>query len=197
MRAPSLEKFMDVCDVRFSCWQHDDQSEEHPLERMWIIRVASEIAFSAFASGHWRSVALKRNPMHILNSTCVMSPMEFGLGNFLLTVATKTVSTYRPDIGLVSSQVLSRTLVTCVVASVLNEFRQSEVHASKFRCIDCDGYIERKLLSFGNTFTSTIRRKSGRLFIVRRSFCADIPGSRSVWKKCASALRLHSRIVCA
>ena len=45
MGAPLPDKFMDVCDVRFSCRQHDDQSEEHPRERIWIIRVASEIAF--------------------------------------------------------------------------------------------------------------------------------------------------------
>ena len=36
---------MDVYNVTFACLQHDDQSEERSLERIWIIRVASEIAF--------------------------------------------------------------------------------------------------------------------------------------------------------
>ena len=39
----------------------------------------------------------------------------------------------------------------CVVAGVLNEVRQSGVHASKCSVIDCDGYIERTFLSIGNT----------------------------------------------
>ena len=40
-----------------------------------------------------------------------MSPMECGLGNFLLTVAKKTVSAYSRLLGWVSIQVLSRTLI--------------------------------------------------------------------------------------
>ena len=61
MRAPSPEQFMDVCDVGFTCRQHhDDQTAEHPIERIWIIRVASEIAFrpshpDTGALLHWRS----------------------------------------------------------------------------------------------------------------------------------------------
>ena len=136
-----------------------------------------------------RTLALCRiREKPILNSTCMLSPMENGLGNFLSTVARKIVSTYSRTLGWVTIQVLSRTLVTFVVAGVLNEFRQTEVLASNFRCLVATGTIERNLLSFGNTYTSTLRRKSGRLFIVRRSICADIPESRSVWKN----VRVHS-----
>ena len=61
-----------------------------------------------------------------MSSTFVMSPRERGLGNFLLTVAKKTVSAYSWLLGWVSIQVRPRTLVTSVVAGVLNEVRQSE-----------------------------------------------------------------------
>ena len=119
---------------------------------------------SASASAHWRSLTLEKNPIYMLNSTCVMSPMECGLGSFLLTVAIKTVSAHSRLLGWVSLQVLSRTLVTSVVAGVLNEVRQSRMHAS-FSVFDCDECSERKLLSFCNTYTFTSRRKSGRLLI--------------------------------
>ena len=48
---------------------------------------------------------------------------------------------------------------------------------------DCDEYVE-------DTYTSTLRRKSGRLLIETRSICADIPGARSVRKDCTHALFL-------
>ena len=63
--------------------------------------------------------------------------MECGLGNVLLTVAMKTVGAYSRLLGWVSIQVLSRTLVRSVVAGVLNEVRQSGIHAS-FSVVDCD-----------------------------------------------------------
>ena len=46
---------------------------------------------------------------------------------------------------------------------------------------DCDEYVE-------DTYTSTLRRKSGRLLIETRPICADIPGARSVRKDCTHAL---------
>ena len=61
---------------------------------------------SAFASGHWRSVALDRSPLYILVPSRTLATKRFGC--------------------------------------------QSGVHAPKILVIDCDGYIERNLLSIGN-----------------------------------------------
>ena len=79
--------------------------------------------------------------------------------NFLLMGAKKTVSAYSRLLGCFSIQVLSRSLVTSVVACALNVVRQSGTHAS-ISVVDCDEYIERKLLSLT---THTRFRQEGKV----------------------------------
>ena len=114
------------------------------------------------------------------------------------------MSTYSLLLGWVSIQVLSRTLASSVVAGVLDEVRRSGMHAS-FSVLDCDEYIERKLLSVarhsrsrqegrvgGYLTTRHCRKREQRvLAIILHGHFLEI----EVFKRnVRSGFRLHSRI---
>ena len=95
---------MDECDAKTT----DDRSFLAILEDLDQSRGQRGWG-SAFASGHWRYVALERSQFTSQISTCVMSQMECGhpggLENFLgvISVAMKIANTIQPVIGLLVS----------------------------------------------------------------------------------------------
>ena len=122
--------------------------------------MAFEIAFLPLHPHTGALLTLEKNPIYMLNSTCVMSPDGMRSRKLPVHGCDKNCERAQPVIGLgLPSSAVEGRWSRAFVAGVLNEVRQSGLHAS-FSVFDCDECSERKLLSFA---THTRSRQGGRV----------------------------------